>query len=40
MIDYFNEDIKKMDSELTRIKAHIIDMRKELYNNIKCASIN
>ena len=30
MIEWFKEDIEKQDNELKRIKAHIIQIRKEL----------
>lgn len=30
MIEYFEEDIKKQEEELLRIKNHIIEMQKEL----------
>ncbi len=30
MIEWFEEDIEKQDNELKRIKAHIIQIRKEL----------
>lgn len=32
MTDYFKDDIQKMDTELLRIKQHILAMKKELQN--------
>lgn len=34
MTEYFSEDIKKQEQELKRIKMHIMEMRKELQNNM------